>query len=228
MKTLTATTLANLPGVNLLPPEIHERQRLQQVQLGLGVAVLAAVGGVALLYMSGAGQRDNCARQVSRQRRPNRQRSTAKSPRSSSSAKLNQQSTHLRPPRRRRRAPRSIGLTTWPTSPRIMPPGSGFRRCLSRSRCRPGSLATPGRRSGLGRLGSDHRFRDRAGWLLQRAQRRSRMARRRGQGEGLCEPVVRAVSREPSLAPTKVAAFTSSMTLTSDALTKRCAQPGVC
>jgi Tfp pilus assembly protein PilN len=47
-------TLADLPHVNLLPPEIGERKRLQQVQVG-GVAILlAAVGVVAALYVTGA------------------------------------------------------------------------------------------------------------------------------------------------------------------------------
>jgi hypothetical protein len=37
-----------------------------------------------------------------------------------------------------------------------------------------------------------------------------------------------AQSAESFIGTTKVASFTSSMTLTSDALTKRCAQSGVC
>lgn len=40
-----------LPRVNLLPPEIAVRRTFKQVQMGLGGAVLAAVGLVALLYV---------------------------------------------------------------------------------------------------------------------------------------------------------------------------------
>ncbi|MCW2779262.1 MAG: Fimbrial assembly family protein, partial [Frankiales bacterium] len=44
-----------LPRVNLLPPEIAIRRTFQQVQMGLGGAVLAAVGLVALLYVGATG-----------------------------------------------------------------------------------------------------------------------------------------------------------------------------
>lgn len=44
-----------LPRVNLLPPELVERERVRRVQYGLGAAVLAAAGVVGLLYLSAAG-----------------------------------------------------------------------------------------------------------------------------------------------------------------------------
>ena len=47
-------TLDSLPRVNLLPPEIAERRRFRRIQVGLGGAVLGAVGVVALLYVSAA------------------------------------------------------------------------------------------------------------------------------------------------------------------------------
>jgi Tfp pilus assembly protein PilN len=46
------STLATLPRVNLLPPEIEEARRFRQIQLGLGLAVVAAVGVVGLMYLS--------------------------------------------------------------------------------------------------------------------------------------------------------------------------------
>ena len=45
------TGVVVLPKVNLLPPEIAERARFRRVQLGLGGGVLAAIGVVALLYV---------------------------------------------------------------------------------------------------------------------------------------------------------------------------------
>jgi Tfp pilus assembly protein PilN len=45
-------SLDSLPRVNLLPPEIAESRRIRRIQLGLGGAVLGAVGVVALLYVS--------------------------------------------------------------------------------------------------------------------------------------------------------------------------------
>ena len=49
----TSTRVFDLPRVNLLPPEIHERRQLQRVQVGLGLVVLGAVVGVGLVYVSG-------------------------------------------------------------------------------------------------------------------------------------------------------------------------------
>ncbi|MDX6224922.1 MAG: type pilus assembly protein PilN [Frankiales bacterium] len=47
-----AVTLDSLPRVNLLPPEIAETRRFRRIQIGLGGAVLGAVGIVALLYVA--------------------------------------------------------------------------------------------------------------------------------------------------------------------------------
>jgi Tfp pilus assembly protein PilN len=49
---LVGTSVASLPRVNLLPPEIAERAAFRKVQMGLGCAVLAAVAVVGLLYAS--------------------------------------------------------------------------------------------------------------------------------------------------------------------------------
>jgi Tfp pilus assembly protein PilN len=51
-ETGAAVSLDSLPRVNLLPPEIAESRRFRRIQLGLGGAVLGAVGIVALLYVS--------------------------------------------------------------------------------------------------------------------------------------------------------------------------------
>jgi len=44
-----------LPSVNLLPPEIAQTRRFRRVQIGLGGAVLGALGVVALLVVAAAG-----------------------------------------------------------------------------------------------------------------------------------------------------------------------------
>ena len=51
-ETRTEVSLSSLPRVNLLPPEIAEGRRVRRIQVGLGAAVLGAVGIVALLYVS--------------------------------------------------------------------------------------------------------------------------------------------------------------------------------
>jgi Tfp pilus assembly protein PilN len=53
-ETKADVTLGSLPRVNLLPPEIAETRRFRRIQVGLGGAVLGAVGIVALLYVGAA------------------------------------------------------------------------------------------------------------------------------------------------------------------------------
>jgi Tfp pilus assembly protein PilN len=45
-------SLGALPRVNLLPPEIAETRRFKRIQVGLGATVAGAIGIVALLYIS--------------------------------------------------------------------------------------------------------------------------------------------------------------------------------
>lgn len=52
MSTATANrTTTRFPVVNLLPPEIGDARRLRKIKAGLGVGVLAAVGIVAALFV---------------------------------------------------------------------------------------------------------------------------------------------------------------------------------
>jgi Tfp pilus assembly protein PilN len=51
-ETGATVSLDSLPRVNLLPPEIAETRRFRRIQVGLGGAVLGAVGIVALLYVA--------------------------------------------------------------------------------------------------------------------------------------------------------------------------------
>lgn len=55
MTTLTVTQLASLPRVNLLPPEIEQRQRLAKIKTGLGAGVVAAVAAVGVLVVMANG-----------------------------------------------------------------------------------------------------------------------------------------------------------------------------
>lgn len=50
MSVLTETRVLVIPRVNLLPPEIEERQRFRRTQVGLGAAVLGAVVVVGAVY----------------------------------------------------------------------------------------------------------------------------------------------------------------------------------
>lgn len=59
MSTLTTAALANLPQVNLLPPEIEQQRRFRRVQAGLGAGVLASVVVAGGLVLAAHGQVGN-------------------------------------------------------------------------------------------------------------------------------------------------------------------------
>ena len=50
MTTLTVARVAELPRINLLPPEIEQAARLRKLQVLLGVLLLAVLGVVGLLF----------------------------------------------------------------------------------------------------------------------------------------------------------------------------------
>ena len=64
MTTPTITRIGQLPGVNLLPPEILEVRRFRRVQYGLGAALLCALGIVALLFTVAAGSQAKAQQKV--------------------------------------------------------------------------------------------------------------------------------------------------------------------
>jgi len=53
-----------LPRVNLLPPEIAERVRLRKLQGGMVAAIVAAAGVVAALYLAASGHADTAHKQL--------------------------------------------------------------------------------------------------------------------------------------------------------------------
>ena len=59
-----ATAAAPLPRVNLLPPEIAERQRFRRVQVGLGAGLLTATGVVALIHVGALNSTDAAAAEL--------------------------------------------------------------------------------------------------------------------------------------------------------------------
>ena len=63
-ETGAVVSLDSLPRVNLLPPEIAAARRLRRIQLGLGGAVLGAVGVVALLYVAASSSVSSAQTQV--------------------------------------------------------------------------------------------------------------------------------------------------------------------
>lgn len=63
---LTAGVGVVLPRVNLLPPEIVQRQQLRRLQAGIGAGVVAALGAVALLTVLAGGAVSEAQEEVHR------------------------------------------------------------------------------------------------------------------------------------------------------------------
>jgi Tfp pilus assembly protein PilN len=68
----TATRLATLPRVNLLPPEIEQQRQFKKVQLGLGLGVVAALGVVGALVLSAGAQVSDAQDELDQQTARNR------------------------------------------------------------------------------------------------------------------------------------------------------------
>lgn len=56
MTTLTPTRLAQMPRVNLLPPEIAQAAKLKKLQVMLGLMVLAVMALVVMIFLLASGQ----------------------------------------------------------------------------------------------------------------------------------------------------------------------------
>jgi len=56
MTTLTASRVAELPRINLLPPEIAQASKLRRLQILLGVLLLGVLGLVVLLFLWASAQ----------------------------------------------------------------------------------------------------------------------------------------------------------------------------
>jgi hypothetical protein len=56
VSTQTPVRIGTLPVVNLLPPEFGERRRLRSLQIGLGAGVVASIAVVAALAIGATGQ----------------------------------------------------------------------------------------------------------------------------------------------------------------------------
>jgi len=54
VSTKVSTIIADLPRVNLIPPEIAARKHLRQAQIGMVLVVVAAVAGVAYAHIEGS------------------------------------------------------------------------------------------------------------------------------------------------------------------------------
>lgn len=217
--TTSSTRLATLPRVNLLPPEIQQRKQAQRIQAGLILMVVAAIGGVGFVYVNGgsavsdaktrlqAGQ----AQQTELQRTVARLQNaaTVANTRDSAEASLTEAMAT------------EVHFSEYMADlGQIIPSQTWFTNVSFGVTVPVGSLASPNDApAAVGSVsftGTVVSRKDLANWLDTAAKE-----------PGFVDPYF-TTSQERYIGTTKVADFASSVTLSSDALTKRCAQPGAC
>lgn len=224
MKTLTTTSLATLPRVNLLPPEIHERRRLQRLQIGLGAVVVLSVFGVGFMYMSGqsavttakarVADAQNTQTKLSAQIQKLQYVTQTRSAKDAAEAALTQATAS------------EIHWSDYLADMSVVvPPGVWVTQLSFVENVQPGSLTNPTAApptvgtvtvtaTTLPEGGAAHN--GVASWLDATVKEK-----------GFSSPWYGS-STESYIGPQKVATFASNINVTSDALTKRCIQPGVC
>lgn len=218
MSTMTALDLSAAPRVNLLPPEIGEEARFRRVQLGLALVVVAAVAGSYLLYQQGGGAVTDAQTQLAS--------SQAKS--AALTRQLNglQYVTVAATQKDAAEATLTQALATeihWSSYladlSALVPPTVWMTQATFTESVLPGSAAVPPTAGTVGAVtftGIAIGHQRVADWLD--AQTRE---------TGFANPSF-SLSAEQLIGATKVAQFNSTVAVTTDGLTKRCAQPGVC
>lgn len=226
MKTATVSTLASMPRVNLLPPEIAERQKVRQVQIGVvaGVAVVAVgVGALAVQSKGGVSKAKQDlaaaqATQITLQNQLNKLQYVTQTGllRDSAEATLTQATAT------------EVHWSDYLADISVQIPSTMWVTQMTLSeKLAPGSLSSPN--SAPQQIGSvsiaattlsnsqpQYVHNGVAAWLDAASKEK-----------GFASPWFSS-SQEAYIGSVKVSNFTSTVNLTSDALTKRCAEPGVC
>jgi Tfp pilus assembly protein PilN len=223
---MTMATLANMPRVNLLPPEIRENQRLRRVQLVLALGVVLTLAGVGLLYVNGQSGVSSAKNALANQQ----QKQTAlqaklnslqyvtqiKAAGDSAEAALTQATaTEVHWSEYLSDLSLTVPHDVWLTSvsfTEAVPAGSLLTAAQAPATV--GSMQIAATTLTTNAPGASHN--GVADWLDAAVKEK-----------GFAD-VWFTGSQEAFIGPKRVATFTSSLNLTSDALTKRCTQPGVC
>lgn len=218
MSTMTMLDLGTAPRVNLLPPEIQEDARFRRVQLGLALVVVAAVAGSYLLYQQGGSAVTSAQSQLAS--------SQAKS--AALTRQLNglQYVTVAATQKDAAEATLTQALATevhWSSYmadlSTLVPPTVWMTQISFTESVLPGTQATPPSSGVVGQVsftGNALGHQRLADWLDAQTHE-----------PGFANPAF-SLSTEQLIGSTKVAQFNSNVAITSDGLTKRCAQAGVC
>jgi len=226
VKTATLTGLATLPRVNLLPPEIAEKHKVQQVQIGVGAAVLAVIVAMGFLYTQGKGSVDNAKGSLA----------SAQSQQTALQGQINKLQYVTQTATQLDSAEATLTQATateihWSDYlgdlSLVIPSTVGVTQMTFTEALAPGTLSNPSAAgpivgnvaitgTGLSNNGSQFVHNGVAAWL-------DAATKEKGFASAWFSN-----AQEAYIGSVKVSNFASTVDLTPDALTKRCAQPGVC
>jgi Tfp pilus assembly protein PilN len=224
IQTTTATTSATLPRVNLLPPEIQERKRLQQVQAAVLVGVVAVAGGVGYLYYEGTHNVSDARQQVAQANSQNaqltRQLATFSDVKATA-AQLNASEALLT-----QAASTEIRWSEYLADFGFLPKNSWMTSVSINSALAAGTLTTPSQAAPVvGSLtisGVSTKYPDLATWLDSLAEQQN------AKQQKMLENVYLSKAEETFIGATKVVKFSASADVPAAGLSDRCATPGSC
>lgn len=224
IQTSTTTTSSTLPRVNLLPPEIQERKRLQQVQAAVLVGVLAVAGGVGYFYYEGTHKVSDAKQQLASA--------------SSQNAQLTRQlATFNDVKATAAQLGASEALLTQATSSEVrwseyladfgfLPRNSWMTSLNVSSALSPGTLTSPSQAtSDIGTVtisGFSMKYPDLATWLDSLAEQQN------AKQQKMLDNVYLSKAAETFIGQTKVVQFSATASVPVAGLSGRCATPGSC
>jgi Tfp pilus assembly protein PilN len=224
--TQTSTTAASstLPRVNLLPPEIEERKRLQQVQAAVLVGVVAVAGGVGYLYFQGTHKVSDAKQQLSQASAENsqltRQLATFSDVKATA-AQLNASEALLT-----QATATEIRWSEYLADFGFLPHNSWMTTLTVNSSLPPGTLATPsqaGPEIGTVSIGGySMKYTDLATWLDSLAEQEN------AKQQKMLDNVYLSKASESFIGDTKIVQFDASANVPTAGLSGRCATPGSC
>jgi Tfp pilus assembly protein PilN len=215
---MTTTGTQTLPSVNLLPPEIEERRQLQRTQAAVAGIVVLSVVGVGFMYVQGGhgvtSAKADLATSQSQQTTLQSKLSSLQYVTQAATQKNDAEATLTEA------MASEIQWSHYLADLSVITPSTvWFTQVSLTDSVSAGALASPSQATTVGTISfsGDALSHDNvADWLDSAVKE-----------PGFTDPTF-ASSTELYIGPKKVVSFTSNVQLDADALSKRCAQPGVC
>jgi Tfp pilus assembly protein PilN len=224
IQTTTTAASSTLPRVNLLPPEIQERKRLQQVQAAVLVGVVAVAGGVGYLYYQGTHQVSDAKQQLSQASAENgqltRQLATFSDVKATA-AQLNASEALLT-----QATATEVRWSEYLADFGFLPRNSWMTTLTVNSSLPPGTLSTPTQAPAeIGTVsvgGYSMKYTDLATWLDSLAEQKN------AKQQKTLDNVYLSKAGETFIGDTKIVQFNASANVPAAGLSGRCATPGSC